>query len=81
MKSQINNIEDIYPLTIVKQRYSGKIVIVEGDSDYSCVSSLQGNEEWSYHPHEYMDKEWAHINYGIGSDIYSAFEDFKKRYK
>lgn len=74
-------IEDIYPLTIVKMRFGGKIVIVEGESDYTCVGSLQGNENWSYNPHEYMSKEWDHINYGIGEDIYSAFLDFQQRYK
>jgi hypothetical protein len=27
-----------------------------------------------------MKDEWEHVNYGVGSTILEAFEDFKKRY-
>jgi hypothetical protein len=75
-----NKIEDIYPLTIVHMRH-GKFALVEGESDYGCVSSLEGDEEWQYEPEKYMKKEYPHINYGVGNSIKHAFEEFKKNYK
>jgi hypothetical protein len=76
---KFNRIEDIYPMTIVNMRY-GNFAIIEASCDAECVNSLEGNEEWSYDPHHFMKKEWEHINYGVGVDILSAFEDFKERY-
>ncbi len=78
---KINRIEDIYPMTIISMRYGGKFAIIEACCDYDCVNSIEGNEEWSYDPHHFMKKEWEHINYGIGSTILEAFEDFKIRMK
>lgn len=59
----------------------GKFAIIEGNSYFDCVHELEDNEEYQYDPHTFMIKKWEHINYGIGTDIQTAFEDFKKRYK
>ncbi len=78
--TKINKIEDIYPMTIVHMRH-GKFAIVEANCNADCVNSLEGNEEWQYDPHKFMKEEWEHINYGIGTDVLSAFLDFQERYK
>jgi hypothetical protein len=76
----INKLEDIYPMTIIHMRY-GKFAIVEASCYSTCVITLQDDEESQYDPHNFMKKEWEHINYGVGVDINSAFIDFKKRYR
>lgn len=77
---EINKIEDIWPLTIVGMQH-GKFAIIQGEPYYNCVLSLQGNEEWQYDPHGFMAREWEHINYGIGTDIQHAFENFLENEK
>ncbi len=69
-------LEEIYPLTIVGMKH-GKFAIVEGLAVYDCVQSLQEDEEVQYDPHKFMNKHWEHVNYGIGSTIDDAFENFK----
>ena len=77
---QINSIDDIYPLTLVRMRF-GKYAIIEVFSECDAVSSLQEDEEWQYDPHHFMKEEWEHLNYGVGKTIDLAFQDFKNRYK
>lgn len=77
---EIKRIEDIYPLTIIKMRYGGKIVLFQDEGDSSFVSKVQGNEEVFYNVDEWM-KEWVSpCIYGIGETIDDAFQDFKTRY-
>ena len=78
MKPQ--KIEDIYPLTIVHMRH-GKIAIVETNANWDCVTSLQQDEKWQYHPHQFMKNEWSYVNFGIGDTLDNAFIDFVKNYK
>lgn len=44
MNRKIENIDDIYPLTIVKMRYGNKIVIFNVDNDDGFIDSVQGDE-------------------------------------
>ena len=75
-----NKIEDVYPLTIICMKH-GKFAIVESHANSYCVNSLENDEEVQYDPNTFMYNEWDYINYGIGSDINSAFDDFLKRFK
>jgi macrodomain Ter protein organizer (MatP/YcbG family) len=79
-KIKIEKIEDIYPLTIVKMRFGGKIVIFNADSDAGFVDSVQGDEEVYYVINEWLEKHVSPCLYGIGDTIYEAFENYKKRY-
>lgn len=67
-----NNIEDIYPLTIVGMKH-GKFAVIEALSCANCISSIQEDEEWQYDLHYFMKQKWNHINYGIGNTIIEAF--------
>ena len=80
MKIKIENIEDIYPLTIISMRYGGKIIILNRESDNSDIHELQLSEEPSYDLNKYMDDNISPQCYGIGNTIWQAFEDYKKRY-
>jgi hypothetical protein len=71
----IKKLEDIYPLTIVHMKH-GKFAVVEGFSTFTCVKSLEQNEEWQYDPGHYMSTEWGHINYGVGRTVAEAFQNF-----
>jgi hypothetical protein len=77
---KIERIEDIYPLTIISMRYSGKFIILNTIADNPRVSELQECEEPWHILDEYMKKHFSPFPYGIGEDIWSAFEDFKKRH-
>jgi len=79
MEKKIENIEDIYPLTIVKMRYGGKIVIFNADNDSGFVDSVQGDEEVYYVINDWLEEHVSPCLYGIGDTIWSAFEDYKKR--
>jgi len=74
-------IEDIYPLTIIAMRYGGRFVIFNCEEDADFVASVQGDEEVSYGTEEWMEKNASFVVYGIGADLYSAFEDYKERLK
>jgi len=76
----MKKIEDIYPLTIISTKF-GDIVIIEGLACSACISSLQEDEEVGYEPRRFMNDKWSHVNYGLGTSIHSAFDDFKFRYK
>lgn len=77
---QINSIEDIYPMTLVRMRFR-QFAIIEAYSECDAVSSLQEDEEWQYDPDHFMKEEWEHLNYGVGKTIDLAFQDFKNKYK
>jgi hypothetical protein len=87
MKQEIEKIEDIYPLTIVKTLF-GKIVICnfevdagEGDETLkmSWVNYIQGVEEVQYRLNEWMKDKVEPCLYGIGNTISEAFDDYKER--
>lgn len=78
--TKIHKIEDIYPLTIISMRFGG-FAIIQAESECDCVGSLEGDEEHQYDPHKFMQDKWEYINYGIGSTILAAFENFKRNYK
>ena len=88
MKIKIENIEDIYPLTIVSMRYGGKIVILnaevdagEANGNISWSNLIQGDEETFYRIDEWLEENVKPCLYGIGDSILDAFEDYKIRYK
>jgi hypothetical protein len=87
MKREIEKIEDIYPLTIVKTRF-GKIVILnaevdagEGDKslEMSWANYIQGVEEVQYRLNDWMVENVEPCLYGIGNTILEAFDDYKER--
>ncbi len=77
----MENIEDIYPLTIITMRYGGKVVIFNSESDNSNIHEVQLSEERMYDLNEWLDKNVSPQCYGIGETILEAFEDYKKRVK
>lgn len=79
MKKHIQQIEDIYPLTIISMRYGGKIVILNTVAENHIVSDLQELEEPHYDLNKWMGDNLAPEHYGIGDTIWEAFEDYKKR--
>lgn len=79
-KDKIENIEDIYPLTIVQMRYGGKYVIFNMESDNSNIHEVQLGEEPHYELEKWMDENISPCGYGIGDTIWTAFEDYKKRH-
>ena len=87
MKREIEKIEDIYPLTIVKTRF-GKIVICnfevdagEGDKtlEMSWTNYIQGVEEVQYRLNEWMEDNVEPCLYGIGNTLSEAFDNYKER--
>ena len=70
-------VEDIYPLTIVKMRYTENVVILNYDSDNDIVFIVQQDEDFSYHTAERLEAE--DYVFGMGKTIEMAFEDYKKR--
>lgn len=85
MNKEIENIEDISPLTIVKTKF-GKIVILNapvdagvGDKtlDMSWVDYIQGVEEIQYQLHDWMEEHVDPCLYGIGKSLTDAFKDYK----
>lgn len=79
-KIKIEKIEDIYPLTIVTMRYGGKIIIFNSESDNSKIHEVQLEEEPYHDLHNWLEKNIAPQYYGVGVDLWDAFEDYKKRY-
>jgi hypothetical protein len=79
-KNNIEKIEDIYPLTIVKMRYGGKIVIFNSESDNSKIHDVQLDDYPFYSLDKWMDENISPQCYGIGDTIWNAFEDYKKRH-
>ena len=79
-KHTIEKIEEIYPLTIITMRYGGKIVIFNSESDNVNINNVQLSEEFSYGLIEWMETNISPQCYGIGTTIWEAFEDYKKRY-
>lgn len=77
---KIEVVEDIYPLTIVKMRYGGKIIILNSESDNSKIHDIQLDEESSYRLSEWLEENISPQCYGFGNTIFDAFEDYKKRY-
>lgn len=77
---KIEVVEDIYPLTIVKMNYGGKIIILNSESDNSEIHDIQLDEEPSYRLSEWLEENISPQCYGVGNTIFDAFEDYKKRY-
>ena len=84
----IERIEDIYPLTIIKTRFGGRIVILnadvdagEGDDrlDMSWSNYIQGVENIQVRLEKWMD-EYVTCLYGIGDNLTEAFEDYKNKF-
>lgn len=84
----VNRIEDIYPLTIVKTRFGGKIVICnfevdagEGDKtlEMSWINYIQGSEDVSYRLLDWLEEYVSPRLYGVGDTLDEAFADYKKR--
>lgn len=84
----IEKIEDIYPLTIIKIRFSGRIVILnadvdagEGDDrlDMSWANYIQGVENIQIQLEEWMEEYVSPCFYGIGNNLTEAFEDYKNK--
>ena len=78
-KELIETIDDIYPLTIIKMRYGGKIIIFNMESDSAFIHDLQLAEEHSCNLLEYLEEKLAPANYGVAETIWEAFENYKKR--
>jgi hypothetical protein len=85
MKREIEKVEDIYPLSIVKTRF-GKIVILnadvdagEGSFDMSWADYIQGVDDVQYDVNDWMIKNVEPCLYGIGNTILEAFDDYKER--
>ena len=81
MNMNPKNIEDIYPLTIIKMRYGGKIVIFNCESDSEMVGDVQMDEEPYHRLEEWMEENVAPCKYGIGNTVYEAFTDYQIRNK
>lgn len=75
---KINKIEDIYPLTIISNKY-GKYIILNCSSITTFVSTVEEVEidDWETDMIQYFGQ--FDINYGIGESIFEAFEDYKNR--
>lgn len=75
------NIEDIYPLTIVRMRFKDKIIIFNCINSANFINTAVENEEISYDIENWLEREMSlyDIKFGIGNDIWSAFEDYKIR--
>lgn len=74
----IKQIEDIYPLTIVRSRYAaGKIVILNVESDCTWVQDVQMDESVGIELEKWL-KENVTVQYGIGNTVWEAFENFKE---
>ena len=78
---KVKNIEDIYPLTIVSNRYNSKIIIFNSHNESRYISTACEDEEVSYNLEDWLEKTIPTygVNYGTGNDIWSAFEDYKIR--
>ena len=76
----IDKIEDIYPLTIIKMRYGGRYIIFQAEDDAGFIGSASGNEEVYYIIDEWLKENVYPCCYGIGDTINEAFNDFKLRY-
>jgi len=78
---EIKKIEDIYPLVIVLNRNNYKIIIFNSHNDAHYVTTACEDEEVSWYLEDYLEKTLPNynVNYGIGDDIQSAFEDYKIR--
>lgn len=68
-------IEDIYPLTIIRTRF-GKFVILNCESDADCVTILESDELVQYNIHDYMNREFPFLFYGVGDNLNNAFYNF-----
>ncbi len=79
----VKSIEEIYPLTIVNCRYKDRIIIFNASNDADYISTAVGNEEVSYRLESWLEETLPSygVKYGIGKDIWSAFEDYKERNK
>lgn len=78
MHDFVSQLSEIYPLTIVKTIH-GNFAIVQAESDYDSVASLQGDEEFQYQPHLLMAKEYPDTKFGFGKTIYEALVDYESR--
>ncbi len=72
-------IEDIYPLTIIITRFGGKVVIFNRDSDSGFIHEVQLGERSVSDLSEMLNEELSPSPYGIGEDIYKAFDDYQQR--
>lgn len=72
-------IEHIYPLTIVKMRYKGKIVIFNLDCDNDDTIQVQLSDEPSYDLENWLAEHFSPGTYGFGDTIMEAFVDFQER--
>lgn len=71
-------IENIFPLTIIRMRFGGKIVIFNAECDNDFVEKIQKNKEVASKLTEYIeDHVWT--PYGIGKTLDEAFADFRRR--
>lgn len=79
-----NNIEDIYPLTIISMRYKDRLIMFNCTTNMEFISDAVNSEEISYDIEEWLEirvkKEYG-INYGIGHTIWDTFQDYKQRLK
>lgn len=77
-----NEIENIYPLTIVATRFNSLFVILNCDQHLKMVGQIQETEEPTHDLVEWMDSNnFTETKYGFGKTIQEAFEDYKYRLK
>ena len=53
---KIKNIEQIYPLTIVSNRFNSKIIIFNAMRNSPFISTATENEEISYNLEDWLEK-------------------------
>lgn len=75
------NIEDVYPLTIIRMRFGGKFVIFNSYADADFIGSVQEDKEVYWILDEWLDENVEPYLYGIGITISEAFDDYKTRQK
>jgi hypothetical protein len=73
-----NEIEDIYPLTIISPRYNDNLVIFNLSSDHEIINNVELDEEIAYRLDEYLEEN-MYAPFGIGITLNDAFLDFKRR--
>lgn len=73
------NINDIYPLTIVNMRFGNRLIIFNAPCDSDFVNTAEGDENVFFRIDEWLEDNVAPCLYGIGNTLDEAFKDYKKR--